>query len=257
MIMSAITLAVAIIAHRGASYDAPENTLAAFKLGYAQQADGCELDFCSTKDHKLIVSHDGTTKRAAGVDKKISDQTFDELRRLEVGQWGKWQGKGFSEKLPTLDEALALIPDGRKFYLHSYCDESDLEQARDAVMRSGKKPEQVVFISFELSACKRFKQLCPQNKVFWLRSHKAKGPTIDEFIEPAKAAGVDGLGLDSRFPITKALGEKVCQAGLELHVWTIDKVDDAKRWAACGVKSITTNRPQWLREQLKALQTPQ
>jgi glycerophosphoryl diester phosphodiesterase len=245
--MPAMTLAVAIIAHRGASHDAPENTLAAFKLGYAQQADGCELDLRVTKDHRLIVSHDASTKRAAGVDKKISDQTFDELRRLEVGQWGKWQGKGFSEKLPTLDEALALIPEGRKFYLHGYCAEPDIE----AVARSVKRPEQVVFICFEIEPCKRFKQLLPQCQVFWLRSYKEKGPAIDEFIQPAKDAGLDGLSLDSRFPITKALGDKIQKAGLELHVWTIDDVAVAKRWIAAGVKSITTNRPQWLREQLR------
>ena len=114
--------ATEIIGHRGASDDAPENTVAAFKLGYTQGADGCELDFHATKDHRLIVIHDGTTKRVADVDKKVSEQTFDELRALEVGQWGKWKGKGFTEKLPTLNEALATIPEGRKLYRPNLAD---------------------------------------------------------------------------------------------------------------------------------------
>ena len=59
--------------------------MASFKLGYADGADGCELDFYSTKDHRLIVIHNATTKRVAGVDKEVSDQTFNELRALEFG----------------------------------------------------------------------------------------------------------------------------------------------------------------------------
>ena len=239
-----------IIAHRGASADAPENTVAAFKLGYAQNADGCELDFHSSKDHKLIVIHDDTTRRVAGVNKKIAAQTFDELRHLEAGQWGKWKGRNFSEKLPTVDEALATIPAGRKLYLHCYCAEEDLGQARDAVIRSGKKPEQVVFICFDLAACTRFKRMLPQNKVYWLCSYRPKGPPLDEILCKAKVGNVDGINLDFHFPIDKAMVEKVHRAGLELHVWTVDDPAEAGKLVAAGVDSITTNRPGWLREQL-------
>ncbi len=239
-----------IIAHRGASADAPENTVASFKLGFAQHADGCELDFRSTSDHKLIVIHDNTTKRVAGVDRKIGDQSFDELRRLEVGQWGKWKGQGFSEKLPTLDEALATIPDGRKFDLHCYCADRDLGQVREAIIRSGRKPEQVVFISFDLGACQKFKRMLPQNKAYWLCGHGPKSPTIGEIIRRAKASGVEGVSLDYRFPVDKALVQKVHLAGLEMHVWTVDDASEARRLMDAGVDGITTNRPGWLREQL-------
>lgn len=244
-------LATEIIGHRGASEDAPENTVASFKLGYAQGADGCELDFRSTKDHRLIVIHDGTTKRVAGVDKSVSEQTFDELRALEVGQWGKWKGKGFAEKLPTLDEALATIPEGRKLYLHCYCSEKDIKQVRDAVIRSGKKPEQVVFIAFDLGPCKEFKKMLPQCKAYWLHSCGSKPPSLDELIQKAKVAGVDGINLDYHFPIDKAFVEKVHHAGLEMHVWTVDDASEAVKLIHAGVDSITTDRPGWLRSQVK------
>lgn len=240
-----------IIGHRGASEDAPENTVASFKLGYAEGADGCELDFHSTKDHRLIVIHDGTTKRVAGVDKKISEQTFDELRALEVGQWGKWKGKGFTEKLPTLDEALATIPEGRKLYLHCYASEKDLKQVRDAVMRSGKRPEQVVFIAFDLGPCKEFKTLLPQCKAYWLHGYGSNPPSVDELIQKAKAAGVDGINLDYHFPIDKAFVEKVHHAGLEMHAWTVDDASKANKLIHAGVDSITTDRPGWLRSQVR------
>ena len=231
-ILSAVpakALTTQIIGHRGASEDAPENTVASFNLGYAQGADGCELDFHSTKDHRLIVIHDDTTRRVAGVDKKVFEQTFDELRTLEVGQWGKWKGKGFSEKLPTLDEALATTPEGRKLYLHCYCSEKDIKQVRDAVIRSGKKPEQVVFIAFDLGPCKEFKKVLPQCKAYWLQACGTKSPTVDELIQKAKAAGVDGINLDYHFPIDKAFVEKVHHAGLEMHVWTVDDASEAAK----------------------------
>ena len=161
-----------------------------------------------------------------------------------------WKGRGFSEKLPTLDEALATIPDGRKLYLHCYCADSDLGQVQEAIIRSGKRPGQVVFICFDLGACQKFKQMRPQNKAYWLCGYGPKSPAIGEIIHKAKAGGVEGINLDFHFPIDKALVQEVHQAGLEMHVWTVDDVSEARKLMDAGVDSITTNRPGWLREQL-------
>ena len=90
--------AVDIVGHRGASADAPENTVSSWKLGYQQGADACELDIHLTKDGKIIVSHDPNTKRTAGVDKKIVETNFDELRKLDVGKWGNSVGSRIQNK---------------------------------------------------------------------------------------------------------------------------------------------------------------
>ena len=74
------THAVEIIGHRGASHDAPENTLSSFKLGYKQGADADELDTYLSKDGQAVVMHDATTKRTGGVDKKNCGSN---LRRIE------------------------------------------------------------------------------------------------------------------------------------------------------------------------------
>jgi glycerophosphoryl diester phosphodiesterase len=242
--------ATEFIGHRGASHDAPENTIASFKLGYNQGADGCELDFYSTKDHRLIVIHDPTTKRVAGVDKKVSEQTFDELRNLQVGQWEQWKNKGFSEKLPTLDEALATVPAGRKLYLHCYCATEDISQLRDIIAHSHTKPEQVVFISFGIEPCVKFKEVLPKCKAYWLGAYGKNAPSLDEMIAKTKNAKLDGLNLSSEMPIDKAFVKKVHDAGLEMHVWTVDDPDVARKLVAAGVDSITTNRPGWLRSQV-------
>src|SRR3954470_3141821 len=78
---------VEIIAHRGASYDAPENTVAAIKLAWEQKADASEFDVFLSKDGKIVVIHDKDTKRVAGVDKTVASQTLAELRQLDAGKW--------------------------------------------------------------------------------------------------------------------------------------------------------------------------
>ena len=78
---------VKIVAHRGASLDAPENTLAAFRLAWSQGADAIEGDFRLTKDGRIACLHDDTTQRTAGLDLTVADSTLAELRELDVGSW--------------------------------------------------------------------------------------------------------------------------------------------------------------------------
>src|SRR5262245_12288077 len=104
-----------IVAHRGASADAPENTVAAFKLGFEQGADYAETDLRLSKDGQIVLIHDDNTKRTAGLDKKVREQTLEELRRLDAGSFKgeKWKG----EPIPTLEEGLATVPKGKGIFL--------------------------------------------------------------------------------------------------------------------------------------------
>jgi glycerophosphoryl diester phosphodiesterase len=256
-----------IIAHRGASHDAPENTLSSYKLGYKQNADGCELDFHSTKDGKVVIMHDFDTGRVTGGDTNvIGKTTFAKLRKLDIGQWGQWKGSHFHEKIPTLAEAIALVPDGKKFFLEIKChnDAADekrtitktLPAAEKIVKASGKKPEQLPFITFNYASAEAAKKRFPKHDVYWLLSWSkdrktGEYPDIDEVIKQAKAANLDGLDLNSGFPIDKAFVEKVHGAGLKLYTWTVDDPAVAQAEADAGVDGITTNRPGFLREQLK------
>src|SRR4051812_42376748 len=98
-----------IIGHRGASFNAPENTMAAFRLAYEQGADAAEVDVHLTKDGQVIVMHDADTKRTGGKAGKLSEQTAGEIQRLNVGAFGKWQTKHFREKAPLLRDVLKII----------------------------------------------------------------------------------------------------------------------------------------------------
>jgi glycerophosphoryl diester phosphodiesterase len=255
LLVPGMTSAVDIIGHRGASFDAPENTLASFKLGYQQRADADELDIYLTADGKIIVLHDGDTARTTGVSGKVAQQTFADLRRLNAGNWGKWQGKGFSEKLPALDEALALIPDGKRLFIEIKSGPEILPELAATLQRAGKKPEQTVIIGFGYDTVKQAKAKLPSLQVCWLVAADKKTkkyPPVEDLIQKTKAAGLDGLDLESGFPIDRAFVQKVHQAGLKLYTWTVDDPALAGKEAAAGVDGITTNRPGWLREQLAA-----
>src|SRR5947209_2004809 len=95
-----------IIAHRGASGDAPENTLAAFRLAMDSAADMIELDLHQSKDGALVVCHDFKLYRTARVRKTIKQLTLKELKRLDVGHWFHPRFSG--ETIPTLEEVLKL-----------------------------------------------------------------------------------------------------------------------------------------------------
>ena len=113
---------VEIVGHRGASHDAPENTLAAIRLAWEQGADAAEFDVYLSKDGKIVVIHDKDTKRVAGVDRPVVGQTLDELRRLDVGKWKAPKFAG--EKLPTLNEMLATVPAGKRVFIEVKCAEA-------------------------------------------------------------------------------------------------------------------------------------
>lgn len=89
-----------VIAHRGASKDAPENTLAAIKLGFEQGADFVEVDLRLTSDEQIVLMHDASTKRTGDADLEVAAHTLDELKQIDVGAFKdpSWAG----EKIPAL-----------------------------------------------------------------------------------------------------------------------------------------------------------
>ena len=253
--MLASLSAMEIIGHRGASFDAPENTAAAFKVAYEQQSDAAELDIYLTRDGKIVVIHDGTTKRTGGLDRKVADQTLEELRQLNVGQWEQWAGKGFHEKPPTLAEALALVPPGKRLFIEIKCQSEILPPLAQAFSESKLTAGQTPIITFHYDVARDAKKAFPDREVYWLygwAKDKQTGefPKIDDLIEKAKAAGLDGLDLHWQFPIDRAFVKQVHAAGLKLYTWTVDDPAVAQAEAVAGVDGITTNRPGWLREQL-------
>jgi glycerophosphoryl diester phosphodiesterase len=185
----------------------------------------------------------------------VKDQTLEELRKLDAGSWKDPKFAG--EKIPTLAEAIATIPDGKRMFIEIKCGPEVLEPMKRVLAESGKKPVQLTIIGFNLETMRQAKALFPEHQVYWLASPKEDKKTgtltsvpVAELVAKAKDARMDGLNLSSKFPIDAAYVKTVHEAGLKFFVWTVDDAAVAKSLLAAGVDGITTNRPAWLREQL-------
>ena len=117
--MAAPLRAVDIVAHRGASFDAPENTVASAKLGWNQDADAVEIDIYLSKDGRIVVLHDPDTKRTTGVVGKAAEMSSSDLRALDAGSWKGTAWK--DEKIPFLEEIIATVPAGRRLFIEIRC----------------------------------------------------------------------------------------------------------------------------------------
>ena len=254
-----------IVGHRGASHDAPENTLASFKLAWEQGADGIEGDFYLTSDGKIICCHDADTKRTAGVKRVIKDTTFDELRSLEVGSWKNEKFRG--ERMPTLEEVIATVPKRKLFFIELKVGPEIVAPMIDALKKSSLNLEQIVVISFNEKTVAEVEKQWPELRTQWLVRYEQDEksgqwkPARETVEATLKQLGADALGSQAE---PKQVDEKflkaLCDAGqCEFGVWTVDEPRIARYYQKLGAWSITTNRPGWLRRQLQAKQqaTPQ
>jgi glycerophosphoryl diester phosphodiesterase len=255
-LMAATAYSTEIIAHRGASYDAPENTLAAFRLAYEQKADAIELDMYLTRDGKVVLSHDKTTSRTTEgkTNLTVEETDYAELAKLDVGTWKDPKYAG--EKMPLLEEVLKNHPAGTGLFLELKSKQKILPEF-EKVLRASPHMKESTIITFDLPTATEAKQRMPEVPVYWVIGLKKDEltsrplPPDPKWIDEAKQAGLDGLDLDYR-NIKPAYAKRVQDAGLKLYAWTVDEEDEAKRLVRLNVLGITTNRPGFIREALKA-----
>jgi glycerophosphoryl diester phosphodiesterase len=239
-----------IIAHRGASHDAPENTLAAVRLAWAQQADAVECDVHLTRDGQLAVIHDPDTRRTTGRAALVRDATLAELQALDAGAWK--EAKFAGEKIPSLDAWLALVPAGKRVFVEVKGGPEAIDALAGSLARSGLAPAQLVIISFDFATVRAAKLRCGEIAACWIveRDSVAGRLPLAELVARVRAAGLDGLDLEVTFPIEAGFVQQVRAAGIKLYVWTVDDPSLARDLIAAGVDGLTTNRPGWLRERL-------
>lgn len=249
---------VELVAHRGESDDAPENTLTAIRLAWERGVDAVEFDVHLTADGKLIAIHDADTARVTGgrTNLVVAEQPADVLRKLDVGAWKHPRFAG--ERMPLIDDVLATLPDDpkKRLLIEVKVGPEATEPLAAAIRAAGRPAGQTAVISFNLETCRSVKKRLPEIKVYYLSSFKADEttgqvkPGIKDLIREAKAAHLDGLDLSFKGPVDAASVQQVQKAGLEMHVWTIDNPAIAGRMIEAGVDGITSNRAAWMRERL-------
>lgn len=241
---------VEYIAHRGASWEAPENTLSAIRRAWEAGADAVEVDVHLTADNRLAVIHDKDTRRTAGVDWQVSQKTLHELQSLDVGRWKAERFAG--ERIPTLEEVLDLVPPGKRLFIEIKCKSEILPFLEKAVSESGKRA-QVVLICFDPDVLVQCKQQMPDIPAYWLVGTEKDNdtgkpvPHSAQLLSAVREKNLDGLDVHYE-GLSEDFVKAARKAGQDLYVWTVDTSETANRLIQWGVKGITTNRPDHLKK---------
>ncbi len=234
---------VEIIAHRGASHLAPENTVAASLLAWKLGADAVEVDIYLSGDNKIVCIHDSNTKRTTGEDHPVKDTDSKILRKLDAGSFKSPEYKG--EKIPFLKEIIKSVPTGKELVVELKCGSEVLPFLKKDILKYGKN-RTFVFIAFDFKTITDTKKAFPDNSCYWLCSNKA---LLEKNLPQVPSANLEGVSLSYGL-IDEKVAAEVRILDLELFTWTVDDPEEARRLMALGVKGITTNRPGWLREQI-------
>jgi glycerophosphoryl diester phosphodiesterase len=231
-----------IIAHRGASGSAPENTLSAFELALKMGSKAFEFDVHRTKDGKLVVRHDYELERASGAPVRVAAADYDELKKINVGN--KF---GFpSERVPLLEEVLGL--------LHPKAEWINFEVKNDGNIYPGIEADLLAFVrarpglmkkalfsSFDYGTLERLRAL-DKNAALGYLGHRLRSILLLPAIMRARAVGAVNFHLTLRlaFGLNIALIRK---AGLKVCVYTVNKKADALRLQRLGVDGIFSDFP--------------
>lgn len=234
---------VEIIGHRGASYLAPENTVASTRLGFELGADAVEVDIYLTADSKIVCIHDANTLRTTGTDHAVKETGSKVLRSLDAGSWKSAEYK--DEKIPFLKDVVLAVPKGKRLVVELKCTGEVLPLLKKTL---GKylKSRDFTFIAFDFQTITDTKKTFPDNPCHWLCSNKA---LLEKNLPLVPGAGLDGVSLSYGL-IDEQVAARVRDLNLELYTWTVDDPAEAQRLISLGVKGITTNRPGWMREQI-------
>ncbi len=244
--------AVDIVAHRGCSADAPENTVSAFQLAWERGADVIEGDFFMTSDNVIVCFHDKTTKRLGGGGLRVSSTPYEQLRALDVGAWKdpKWKGT----RIPTLAEVLATLPaDKGRMFIEIKDGVRIVKPLAEQLNKTGFAKSRLTIICFNQAVIAACKKAMPDVDAIWVASTKTyEKMGVPGLIETAKQLRADGVDVQASHAITPEFGKALRENGLQYHCWTVNELRLARHMAKMGVDSITTDRPGFLKQGLQA-----
>ena len=226
-----------VIGHRGASADAPENTLAAFHLALEQGADGVELDVQLSRDGQLVVFHDWSVERLTEGKGCVSDLTLAELQMLRLPE---------GQKVPTLAEVFEMFGSSLLYNVEIKVRgwrNLGVETAVAHTIQTHQLQNHVIVSSFNLLSVRRARHVLP-----------AVTPVALLWYQPWRNYGHLAVSAQADHPYAPMVNEAYMawakKRGLKVNVWTVDDPQRARQLVALGVDGIITNKPQLIRESL-------
>jgi glycerophosphoryl diester phosphodiesterase len=243
-----------IIAHRGSSAFAPENTYASFNQALREGADGIEFDVRLARDDVPVVIHDATLQRTAGFSGRVRRYSSEELGRIDVGSWfnqkhpSKAKREFSSETIPSLPKLLEHLRDfDGLIYLEMKCSKDTYEplvESVASVVENSGMMDRIVIKSFKLEALEKLRKRLPDAHIAVLFS-----PKITNFIKPRNRLITKALELQANeisLHYTLATPNAVREAtdyGFPVTIWTADHPVWVKRAENLGIHAIVTNNP--------------
>jgi glycerophosphoryl diester phosphodiesterase len=229
-----------VLGHRGASAEAPENTLAAFRLAIAQGADGVELDVWRCATGEVVVAHDEDLARVAGAPLRVADSPLAALRALDVGAWKGERFRG--ERVPLLSEVLEALPAAIvnvELKSRGGRDLSLAHAAAEVIWRAGAGGR-VVVSSFDWRLLAAFRLASP-DVAAGLLFDDTHAWRLRTFLG-VRALRPAALHPDRRLA-TDARVRRWSERGLAVNVWTVDDPAEAARLSRAGAAAVITNVP--------------
>jgi glycerophosphoryl diester phosphodiesterase len=222
-----------VIAHRGASADAPENTLAALEIAISEGADWVEIDVQETREGEVVVIHDRDLKKVGGSALRVFDAPLSDLQGVDIGSW---MDSSFSDqRVPTLQQVLALCKDrvGIVIELKYYGQETGLEERVVSLVETASMQDQVTVMSLSYPGIQKISSLRPDWKV-GLLSSVAMGDIT--------RLDVDFFAINARFA-SRSFIKRAHRQEREVMVWTVNDPVSMSAMISKGVDGIITDLP--------------
>lgn len=233
-----------LYAHRGASLELPENTLEAFRLAIELGANAIETDAHMTRDGRIVLSHDPSGRRMAGVPRAIRSSTLEEVRTWNVGALHPRTPATSSFRMPTFDEALEAFP-GVFFNVDAKQESPDMIPALLRVIRRAGAADRVRIASFSARNLRRVRGLGYEGPTGLAPSELARVMLAPRALASRMQVAGDAAQVPRRawgftFASQAAL-DRLHGLGLRVDFWTIDDPAEAERLLALGADGIMTD----------------
>jgi glycerophosphoryl diester phosphodiesterase len=227
---------VRVIAHRGSSMAAPENTLGAIERAVADGADFVEIDVRQTADGALVLLHDRDLRRVAGDSRAIWELTSDEARTLDVGGWFGPDFRG--ERMPTLAEAVEAVRGRAQLYVEIKPSVQTPGIAQSVIdeLRRLEFLDHSIIAALDAETLADVAEFAPEVR---------RALLVHSVIGEIDRAGLHALGLRAAL-VTPAEVVTARRHGHQLHVWTVNRPGQMSRFIDMGVDGIITDRPDLL-----------
>lgn len=232
-----------VVAHRGSSGSAPENTMAAFRMAVEEGVDMIELDIRMTKDFELVVHHDADLRRTTNGSGFIWEKTLDELKYLDAGSW--YSRKFAGERIPTLREVIDLLPANINLNIEVKSDGDvrrgiSFEDACIRVIREKGFAHRVLVSSFDHKFLCRFHKLDPAIRIGALYL-----PVRDAVKKPStlqRRLGASAF-ICSRTQLRKRFIVDAHQHDIMVACYVVNTVRQLERMIRFGVDAVVTDFP--------------